>query len=223
MCLDMHCSGCVVQYILQCNAGLCNIIFCFHWGIENSCVSLYLSVRERSMWIITSRLLGIKEVQIYGKNVGYLWEVLPKYQDVPDICICEQRPPITPTWTLSSTRETITSARKPTTWDESIHRVWRQRRRWAGAKGEIWKSVMAHQQLEDTRDIGDDEDINNVAAVNPRWTGVNTLLSTRLRLTHTMTVTERRTTWATPTAQAVTFFHSLPLCLPPTSYTSALM
>lgn len=158
------------------------------------------------------RLLGIKEVQIYGTDVGYLWEVLPKYQDVPDICICEQRPPITPMWTLSSTRETIMSARKPTTWDESIHRVWRQRRRWVGAKGEIWKSllnVMADQQLEGTREErGDDEDINNVDAVNPRSTGVNTLLSTQLRLTHTMTVTEHHTTWATLTAHAVPFLHS---------------
>lgn len=43
--------------------------------------------------------------------------------------VSQQRPQIMPTWTLSSTKETITSAQKPTSWDESTLEVWRPRRK----------------------------------------------------------------------------------------------
>lgn len=61
----------------------------------------------------------------------------------------------------------------------------------------------------------DDEHNKDDDAVHLRWTGANTLLSTQLQLTHTMTVRGPRTTWATPTAKAVTSLHSMGPCFPP--------
>lgn len=54
--------------------------------------------------------------------------------------------------------------------------------------------------------VDDDEENEADDAVHLRWTGVNTLLSTQLQLTHTMTVRGPHTTWVTPMAKTVTFF-----------------
>lgn len=69
-----------------------------------------------------------------------------------------------------------------------------------------------------TIDNDDDEDTKDDDAVHLRWTGVNTLLSTQLQLTHTMTEGGPHTTWATPTAKAVTSLHALRPCFPLSTY-----
>ena len=80
----------------------------------------------------------------------------------------------------------------------------------------IEKSLLSADKQSGEDDVTvNNEDNKDDDAVHLRWTGVNTSLSTQLQLTHTMTVREPRTTWATPMEKEVTFLHSLlSTCLP---------
>lgn len=111
------------------------------------------------------------------------------------------------------------SAQKPTTWDESTRRAWRRRRRWVRVTSPLNANA---DKLSGDRDEENEclsimmiRIIKRMMLSILRWTGLNTLLSTQLQLTHTTAETGPRTTWATPTAKEVTFIHSLPPRFPP--------